>query len=92
MTPRRPSARTREEAILICAVASDRGRCQLYVEITEDLRFDRTAYALAIRAVEAVTAACGDWPTEDGPWLIDAEAAALLAEGWTPGDKLRVLR
>jgi hypothetical protein len=78
------SKRTREEAIRICDVAaSTPGDRRTYEHIARTLGHDALGkeYMLAVDAWSYVYRRGVDWTP-----ATDAEAAALLREGWCPGD------
>lgn len=102
MTPRHPSSQTREEAIEILLVSAFAMPHETWlwgdtVLAAEEIGASREAALLAKASWSAV---CDrHWSSHDGRALHDsslraekAEAAALLDEGWLPGDELKVTR
>jgi len=81
----RISKRVRDEAEMICAIAASNVDLSNWYEVIvrDGLNVDETSYLLALRAWGECTYA--------SLRVIDAHAAALLAEGWCPGDPVEVL-
>lgn len=86
---KRISKKTRDQAILICAIAASNPDLRsAYATIRRQIggrRVHGAAKELAIDAWSAV------WDLSEGLFYVDAEAAALLADGWSPGDPVEVL-
>jgi hypothetical protein len=84
---KRISERTRREAILICQIgASMPDLSNLYITISWHLWIGGRR-AAADLANEAYCAIGSGMPWQER----DAEAAALLETGWSPGDPVEVL-
>jgi hypothetical protein len=84
------SKKVRDEAILICLCAASNTRAGEYYGIIAT-RLGLGAGKPLYAACAAMAAVDGILPTE-GYRHVDAEAAALLADGWCPGDPVVLLR
>lgn len=82
------SKKTRDEAILICALTASTNPDTGYGAISLDLGgLTKAALNLAIDAWHAAQ----ELLPQGGRDVADAEAECLLREGWCPGDEVRRL-
>lgn len=76
----RITKKVREQAWLICAIAASAGEFVAYHDAFIGTGAPRCAYILAREAWAYAFARTANCTSNE----VDAEAAALLAEGWTP--------
>lgn len=89
---KRISKKTRDEAILICAIAASSAGITPYTWITDSLRASDASYSLACAAVEKVHESKPRYKKGVAEWCEqDAEAECLLRDGWSPGDPVEAL-
>lgn len=85
----RISKKTREAAVLTCAVMASEGRSTVYFD---DVADDGSPEAELARAAFMAVPAGAHFGLTDYVRLQFAEAAALLRDGWSPGDPVYLLR